>query len=126
MVSELRRSGENRFLIGRAADLPAGKRRIVRAHGHEIGIFNVDGEYYALRNRCPHRGGPLCRGRVRPLVVASAEYTCAYKREDEILKCPWHQWEFDIKTGVALCDRDLRARTYPVTREGDQIFLHIA
>lgn len=126
MVSELRRSGKNRFLIGRADDLPAGNRMIVKADGREVGIFNVDGEFYALRNRCPHRGGPLCRGRIRPLVVASSEYTCAYEREDEILKCPWHQWEFDIKTGAALCDRSLRVQTYPVTQEEGQIFLHIA
>ena len=126
MVSELRRSGENRFLIGRAADLPAGNRRIVKACGREIGIFNIEGEFYALQNRCPHRGGPLCRGRIRPLVVATPEYTCAYERENQILKCPWHQWEFDIKTGEALCDRNLRVLTYPVTQEKGRIFLHIA
>ena len=88
MVSDLRKSGKNRYLIGKAADLPPGHRKIVRAGGREIGIFNIKGSFYALRNKCPHRGAPLCQGRIRPLIVAKTVYECAYEREDEILKCP--------------------------------------
>ena len=124
MVYDLKKRVNNRYLIGKAADLPAGHRKIVRAGGREIGIFNIKGNFYALRNKCPHRGAPLCQGRIRPLVVATTAYEREYQREDEILKCPWHQWEYDIKSGVAIYDPTQRVKTYRVSLEADEIFLH--
>ena len=47
------------------------------------------------------------------------------QRESEILKCPWHQWEFDIKTGQALYDEKLRVKTYRVAQEGDEVVLYL-
>jgi 3-phenylpropionate/trans-cinnamate dioxygenase ferredoxin subunit len=114
-----------RHVIAAAADLPPGARKIVEVNGHEIGVFNLQGAYYALLNYCPHRSGPLCRGRQRPLVVSDGVYHVDYAREDEIIKCPWHQWEFDIKTGVALYDEKLRVRTYHVAAEADELVLYL-
>ena len=114
-----------RHVIAAAAELPAGSRKIVEVNGHEIGVFNLQGAYYALLNYCPHRSGPLCRGRQRPLVVSDGVYQVDYAREDEIIKCPWHQWEFDIKTGVALYDPQLRVRTYRVEQEADELVLYL-
>jgi nitrite reductase (NADH) small subunit len=115
-----------RVVVARAADLPPGKRVIVEVNGHGIGVFNVGGTYYALLNRCPHRAGPLCLGRVRPLVVAGpSTRQLDYEREGEILKCPWHQWEFDIRTGKALYDEKLRVRTYEAAQEGDDVVLYL-
>ena len=125
MVSDLQESGNNRFLVGKAADLPPGHRKIVNANGLEIGVFNIKGNFYALRNKCPHKGGPICKGRIRPLIVSHAVYECEFEREDEILKCPWHQWEFEIESGIALCDQTLRVQTFPVTQEGENIFLQL-
>ncbi len=48
-----------------------------------------------------------------------------HEREGEILKCPWHQWEFDIRTGRALYDETLRVRTYDVRIEGDEVVLKL-
>ena len=114
-----------RVVVAKAADLPPGKRVIVNVNGHGIGVFNVGGDYYALLNRCPHRSGPLCMGRVRPLVVAAGIGQLDYEREGEILKCPWHQWEFDIRTGEALYDPRLRVRTYEAVQEGDEVVLYL-
>jgi nitrite reductase (NADH) small subunit len=97
----------------------------VRIAGREMGVFNVNGSYYALRNICPHRGAPLCRGRLRPLMVSSGVYQVDREREGEILKCPWHQWEFDIKTGQALFDDSLRVKTYRVEQEGDEVVVYL-
>lgn len=116
---------KQRHVVARAEDLPPGTRSIVRIHGREIGVFNVDGAYYALLNHCPHRAGPLCQGRLRPLVTSTGVYQVDHKREGEILKCPWHQWEFDIRTGRALFDPKLRVRTYEVVREDDFIVLYL-
>ena len=69
-------------------------------------------------------GGPLCRGRLRPLVVADGVYHVAYEREQEIVKCPWHQWEFDVKTGTAICDPRLRVKTYRVAEENGELVVY--
>ena len=111
-------------VIATAREIPPGGRKIVNVAGREIGVFNLNGEYYALRNLCPHRTGPLCRGRVRPLVLPEGLSGMIYTREGEILKCPWHQWEFDIKTGRALYDPKLRVRTYRVEVQGEDLVLY--
>jgi nitrite reductase/ring-hydroxylating ferredoxin subunit len=114
-----------RCVVGKVEDLPPGERKIVPVGGKGgIGVFNVGGTFYALKNVCPHKGGPLCQGRLRPHVISNETYQVEYEREDEIIKCSWHQWEFDIRTGVALYDPRLRVKTYPVTVEEGQIILH--
>ena len=119
------KSRQSRHVVARAGELAPGDRTIVTVNGREIGIFNLNGSYHALHNYCPHRAGPLCHGRVRPLVVDRGVYALAYEREGEILKCPWHQWEFDIRSGRALFDETLRVRTYRVVEEGDEVVLYV-
>ena len=58
-----------RHIIGRVSELPPGERRIVEVDGHLIGVFNVQGRYYALRNRCPHQGAPLCLGAIKGMAL---------------------------------------------------------
>lgn len=116
---------KRRYVVGRAIDMPPSSRQVVTVGGHEIGVFNLNGDYYALLNRCPHRAGPLCHGRVRPLIVSNEVGQMNFEREDEVLKCPWHQWEFDIRTGHALFDPGLRVRAYEVMQEGDEVVLYL-
>lgn len=118
-------AGAKRHRIAKAADIPPGERKVLVVAGREMGIFNIDGTFYALRNICPHRGAPLCHGRLRPLMTSSGVYQVDSERDGEILKCPWHQWEFDIKTGQALFDDRLRVRTYEARQEGDEIFVYL-
>jgi 3-phenylpropionate/trans-cinnamate dioxygenase ferredoxin subunit len=100
-------------------EIPPGSRKIVEIAGRSIGVFNVGGQFYALRNRCPHQGGPLCSGRVAGSVVSTKPGEYEYSRDGEILRCPWHGWEFDIKTGQSWFDpAGTRVRTYAVTVEG--------
>ena len=116
----------NRYVVAKVKDLPPGERKIVPAGGKGgIGVFNINSTFYALKNTCPHKGGPLCQGRLRPHVISQEVYQVQQERENEILRCSWHQWEFDIKTGVALYDPRLRVKTYPITVEGDEIILHL-
>ena len=115
-----------RYVVANRSEIPPGERRIVPVGGRGgIGVFNVDGSFYALRNRCPHKGGPLCQGRLRPHVVADAIYRVQQERGGEILKCAWHNWEFDLKTGVALYDPALRVKTYRVRVEHDEVVLYL-
>jgi 3-phenylpropionate/trans-cinnamate dioxygenase ferredoxin subunit len=97
-----------------AAELPPGRRRIVTIDGKSIGVFNVGGRFFALRNRCPHRGAPLCEGQVVDLVTAKAPYVWENERFGEILRCPWHSWEFDLTTGRSVCyPETIRTKCYP-------------
>jgi 3-phenylpropionate/trans-cinnamate dioxygenase ferredoxin subunit len=116
---------KNRHVVARAADIPPSGRQVVMVDGHEIGIFNLEGEYFALLNRCPHRAGPLCHGRLRPLISSEEVGQVSHAREGEVLKCPWHQWEFDLRTGHALYDPRLRVRTYAVAQEGEEVVLYL-
>jgi nitrite reductase/ring-hydroxylating ferredoxin subunit len=106
-----------RYVVGRVDEIPPGTRKIVELEeGRSVGVFNVDGGFYALVNRCPHAGAPLCEGVVGGIAEAALPGTeVRYERRGEFLRCPWHQWEFDIKTGQSSFDpRRMRARTYDV------------
>ena len=83
--------------------------------GRSIGVFNVGGDFFALRNVCPHQGGPLCQGVLSGFVVPGGPGEYRYLRRGEILRCPWHGWEFDVRTGQSYVDpARTRVRTYPV------------
>jgi 3-phenylpropionate/trans-cinnamate dioxygenase ferredoxin subunit len=115
-----------RHVVGQAADLAPGGRLIVVVEGRSIGVFNVGGELFALRDTCPHQGGPLCQGTLSGLLTASTPGRYRYERPGEVLRCPWHGWEFDIRTGCSLVDPERwRVRTYPVSVAGDQVFLEV-
>ncbi len=118
-----------RHVIGPLADFPPGTRRIVPLGGAAgIGVFNVGGRFYALRNICPHEGAPLCRGPARALIRAERvgdRHEYVYEREGEIVACPWHEWEFDLTTGRALHDPRQRVKTYAVAVEGDEVILYV-
>src|SRR5262249_29745248 len=87
-----------------------GKRAMV--------VFNVGGEFFALNNRCPHRGGSLAHGILTGLVESSEPGEYRYSRRGEIIRCPWHSWEFDVRTGRSWCDpQRLRVKNYAVAVE---------
>ena len=91
--------------------------------GRSVGVFNVGGRFYALHNGCPHKGGPLCEGRICGTTLPG--YGFAYGREGQVLRCAWHGWEFDVATGRALADPRVRARTYPVAVEDGQVVVSL-
>ena len=107
-----------RQVVARAGEVAPGQCKLVTVAGREIGVFNVDGRYFALANRCPHEGGPLCQGRIVALVQSDGPGHYALTRDREFLRCPWHGWEFDIRTGQSWCDpKSTRARQFQVTVE---------
>ncbi len=106
-----------RFVVGTVAELPPNSRRIVRVNGREIGVFNVKGKYYALRNLCPHQSAPLCLGELTGLTVSDEPGEIEWTRDGEILRCPWHGWEFDILNGRTVFESKARVKTYDVRVE---------
>lgn len=107
-----------RHPVLKESELPPGARKLVKVAGIEIGLFNVAGQVHAYRNVCPHGGAPVCLGKVTGTTLPSRVYEYEYGLEGCILRCPWHGWEFDIKTGQSYVDPDkTRIRTYPVEVE---------
>jgi 3-phenylpropionate/trans-cinnamate dioxygenase ferredoxin subunit len=104
-----------RHVVAEAGEIPDGGRKLVTIRGREIGVFNRGGDYYALLNRCPHQGGDLCKGTLIGLVTSVEPGRFDYSRPGELLKCPWHGWEFDLRTGQSYCDpEDVKAKAYEV------------
>jgi nitrite reductase/ring-hydroxylating ferredoxin subunit len=102
-------------VVGRAADLGDGERLIVDVAGRSIGVFRVGGRLYALRNRCPHAGGELCRGQLVGRLSSARPGHYVHDASRPLVACPWHGWEFDLATGQSYVDpRRLRVRAYDV------------
>ena len=134
------------YVVATVEEIPPGRRKIVEIEGRSIGVFNVHGSFYALRNRCPHQGAPLCQGSIKGTAVPSLPGEYRWEREGEILRCPWHGWEFDLTNGRNMAEPDrwrvraydvtiepadptqdhsIDAETYPVTVEGDRVVVHV-
>lgn len=113
------------FVACKVDDVPAGKSHVVEVDGKSVGIFNVKGDYYAMHNRCPHMGGPLCEGPVTGTAKFTDKYEFVYDRAGELVRCGWHGWEFEIESGKCLISERVRAKTYPVTVENGDVVVHI-
>jgi len=105
-----------KHVVAALGDIPSGTRKLTQVNGRSIVVFNLGGEFFALNNRCPHRGGSLFQGRQTGLVESDGPGHYCYSRPGEIIRCPWHGWEFDIRTGQSWCDPSrVRARRYAVS-----------
>lgn len=109
-----------RYVVGRVSEIPPGSVRIVNVNNPQgVGVFNVAGAFYALKNVCPHQGGPLCSGpitgttRVKQVEGGAPDFE--WIREGEIVRCPWHRWEFDIATGRTVFASRMKVARYDVT-----------
>lgn len=113
------------IVIGPASEIPMGEKRIIEADGLSIGIFNIGGEFFAIKNVCPHAGAPLCLGHIQTTHRPSDVGEFDPALEGRVLRCPWHGWEFDIVTGKGLYDRPSRVATYQVVDEDGVLSLHL-
>jgi nitrite reductase/ring-hydroxylating ferredoxin subunit len=105
----------SRHVVAPTRDVPPGSHKLFTVKGRPIAIFNLDGGFYGMLNRCPHQGGSLCDGIVTGLLISDKPGEYAYIRQGEIVRCPWHGWEFDIRTGQSYCDPErIRTKAYPV------------
>ncbi|MBI4573142.1 MAG: Rieske 2Fe-2S domain-containing protein [candidate division NC10 bacterium] len=96
--------------VGRLGDLAEGQAKVIQVNGQRIALFFVGGRYYALEAACPHEGGPLADGVIEGLQII----------------CPWHGYDFHLKTGNCGLDPDLRALTYLVKVEDDDLLIEMA
>jgi 3-phenylpropionate/trans-cinnamate dioxygenase ferredoxin subunit len=109
-----------------ADELPPGASKVVDVGGRSIGVFNVAGRYHALLNLCPHGGAPLCRGTVTGMSSSAGPgLDVDWIRQGEILRCPWHGWEYEIETGTTVTEPPLRVKTFAVSVAGGRVVVEV-
>lgn len=118
----------SRVSVGTAADLGPGDRKVVRVDDVPVLVLNVGGEYYALENTCRHQGGPVGQGKVMGRLeaefVGTGERIAESFSETEFtISCPWHGWEYDLRTGTHCGDADVALRTFEVVEENGELFV---
>jgi nitrite reductase (NADH) small subunit len=115
-----------RYRVGSVEEVRDEGCRVVTVQGRRIGVLSVAGEFFAVRNQCPHKGAPLCEGTVGGTFLPSQPNDYVYGMENRVLRCPWHGWEFDLATGNSLFQpNDVKVRVYRVTVENGDVLLHV-
>jgi nitrite reductase (NADH) small subunit len=109
------------YYVADTDSIQEGTHRIIEVEGRSIGIYHIKREFYALHNSCPHEGAELCKGPVCGTTLPSDVNEFIYGRNQEIVRCPWHGWEFDIKTGKSLFSERVRTRKYNLVITDGQI-----
>jgi nitrite reductase/ring-hydroxylating ferredoxin subunit len=97
------------YLLGRLDEFPEGKGRAFKAGARTVAVFRSNGKVYALANRCLHKGASMCEGTLA--------------ERGTVVRCPWHNWSFDLATGENCWDPNEKLRTFEVRMEGDQVIL---
>jgi nitrite reductase/ring-hydroxylating ferredoxin subunit len=114
-----------KFVVGKVDELKDGEGMVVTVNDRSIGVFQVHGEFYGLVNRCPHKGGELCKGRLVGNLMSDGPGRFTYDASTKLLMCPWHGWEFDVRTGQSYLDpTTVRVRPYQVQVEEGQLVLN--
>ena len=95
--------------IADVADCPPGSSRELVAGERIVALFNVEGQFFALDGVCPHQGGPLGTGALTGCIVT----------------CPWHGWQFDVRTGQSRLNARLVQPAFAVRVEGTRILIDV-
>jgi len=114
--------------IGKASEFKDGDRRIVLLGETEVGVFRENGQFYAYSNYCLHQGGPACEGltiaKVEERIMPDKTSRGLYFSDVELhFVCPWHGYEYDMKTGECVADRRLKLKRYEVVEKGDGLYV---
>lgn len=97
------------FKVAKEGAVPEGEGRSFAVEGRMVGVYLLDGEYFAMNDFCPHMGASLASGYV----------------EDHAVSCPWHAWRFSVKDGTWLDNPKIKTDCYPVRLEGGMIEVQI-
>jgi len=113
-----------------SSEIPEAGRLVVDVGPRTVGLFRLDGSLYAYENVCPHQGGPVCQGALLPRVVenlndSGAAVGFAFHSSQRHVVCPWHGYEFDIRTGRHAGCAAIRLRSFPVTEAEGEVLVEI-
>jgi nitrite reductase/ring-hydroxylating ferredoxin subunit len=112
-----------KYAVARTSEISDGERKLFTIAGRPVVVFNVKGDYFAMLNRCPHQGASLCAGHLTGFVSSNGPGEYVFDRLGEIIRCPWHGWEFDVRTGQSWFDPvHTKVRTYKAgTSSGNEL-----
>jgi nitrite reductase/ring-hydroxylating ferredoxin subunit len=116
--------------VGEVSAFDDPGRKVIDAGGVEVGVFRLGSEFFAYENRCPHLDGPVCQGKILPLAVeaVSGDGTSTgrvFSKQHMNVVCPWHGYEFDIRTGTHPTDKRVRLRRIPVRVADGDVFVTV-
>jgi nitrite reductase/ring-hydroxylating ferredoxin subunit len=114
--------------VGKSVEFEDRGRKIIVHGDNEIGVFFVNGAFFAYENHCVHQGGPICQGQIRnkviePLAPDKTSLGLSYDEKTLHLICPWHGYEFAIDTGRHPAKATARLKSYPVNVRGDEVYV---
>ncbi len=114
--------------VGNVDEFENGGCKIIGQGDVEIGVFRIGEEFHAYRNICPHQGGPVCQGRIlekveQNLAEDKTNRGLSFSNYHIHIICPWHGYEFDLKTGAHPGDRRVRLRGHEIERRGNEIYV---
>jgi nitrite reductase/ring-hydroxylating ferredoxin subunit len=120
--------GAQKWLIGDSQMVCEKGRIVVNAAGLTIGVFRLNGSLFAYENVCVHQGGPVCQGRLIPKVREALDERkvslwMEFETNDLHIVCPWHGFEYSVRTGRHAGDMRLRLRSFPVSEENGEIYV---
>lgn len=110
--------------VADVSELQEQQWKMVMVNGREIGLWRAKTECYAVLNICPHARAPVCKGEVTGRVVCRdgrPDYDC----NATTLRCPWHRWEFDLKSGAAVVPIRQRLKTFAVRIESSEVQIDV-
>lgn len=121
-------SDDGRVEVAPVDDFEEGRAEIVTVGRVEVGVMKAGDEFHALRNQCPHDGGPACEGLVEKRLVGEWEgpgerVEQSYSDDDYIVSCPWHGWSFDVETGEHIGNDRYVVPTYEVEVEDGVVYV---
>ncbi len=116
--------------VGRASDFPDPGRKVFEIDGVEFGVFKLGGEFFAYLNNCPHLDGPVCQGKMLPLVLEDVRPDLTsggmvFCETNQNITCPWHGMEFDIRTGRHPFDKRFRLKSLKVRVADDALYVDV-
>lgn len=92
------------------SDIPPGTGKELTLEGRITALFNVEGEFFAIDGICAHAGGPVGKGLL----------------QGNIVTCPWHGWQYDVRSGAHCLNETIRQKKFPVSVEGEEIFIEFS
>lgn len=118
------------FAVAKASSFSDPGRKVFDVNGVEVGIFKLGGEFYAWENRCPHLDGPAVQGKLLPCYEEDLDETGASKgrrfaKDKMNIVCPWHGFEFDIRTGRHPTNQAVRLKAVNFRIDGDDIVVSV-
>jgi nitrite reductase/ring-hydroxylating ferredoxin subunit len=119
-----------KVFVGAREKVPEGGRLVVDVGETTIGIFRTGGKLYAYLNTCAHQGGPVCQGKIIPRVdevidERGESHGFKFDEDDLHIVCPWHGFEYSIKTGVHPGRPSARLISVPVEEGSDGIYVTV-